>query len=80
MDLPRLQHYELERNLDLVEVKLGGGSKVDCVLDGLGEADPDVERVHDGLAEVLLQCRLPQTPEVNPMEVMLLPEETTNQD
>ena len=74
VDGAALRDVVLQRDLHLVQVLLGGREKVDGVLLSLGEADTDVERVDDGLTEVLGERGVPQRRQVDAVEVVLVPE------
>ena len=68
-----LQHVELQRDFDAVEVGFVSCLEVNDVSLGFGRADVDVEGVHDGLPEVLRQSRTSQRRQVYSMEIFLVP-------
>lgn len=69
-----LQHVKLERNVDVVQVRLVCGQEVDAVANALARADSNVERVHNGLLEVLLHRRLSHRTQIDAVEAVLVPE------
>ena len=71
---PRMQHVELDGNLDTVKICLVGCLEVDDVAHGLSCADVYIKSVNNGLSEVFFEGFASEDGKIDTVEVLLIPE------